>query len=175
MSNTERLVKIQRLLESRKIVSLREFLAVLEVSRATFRRDLDYLRDRLGLPVVWDAEAGGYRIEVKEGEQQSHNFPDFWLNDREIIGLLIAIQVLSELEPEVVIGEQIKPLRERLERLLEQEKFSSADIRQRIHISKVGSRQPVTKNFQISVYALMKHKRLFIRHFNRSGKKSWKR
>ncbi len=41
---------------------------MLEVSRATFRRDLDYLRERLGVPVSWDADAGGYRIEAQAGD-----------------------------------------------------------------------------------------------------------
>lgn len=64
MSNTERLLKIQRILETGTAVSTQDFLSVLEVSRATFRRDLDFLRDRLGVPVVWDTDACGYRIEV---------------------------------------------------------------------------------------------------------------
>jgi len=65
ISNTERLFKIQRMLEAGKVVTAQDFLSALEVSRATFRRDLDYLRERLGVPVVWDADAGGYRLEYK--------------------------------------------------------------------------------------------------------------
>lgn len=167
MSNTERLLKIQRTLEGGKAVSANDFLRILEVSRATFRRDLDYLRDRLGVPVIWDADAGGYRIEVKEGDSRTQSIPGFWLNDKEIIGLLTVIQLLDEFEPETLIGEQIKPLRERLERLLEQGKFSSSDIRRRIHISRVGSRQLSTNHFQVIAHALMKHKRLTIKHFRR--------
>jgi predicted DNA-binding transcriptional regulator YafY len=73
ISNTERLLKIQRVLETGKLVSTQDFLSLLEVSRATFRRDLDYLRDRLGVPVVWDAEAGGYRLELKEGDSKTQS------------------------------------------------------------------------------------------------------
>ena len=175
MSNTERLLKIQRILETGTVVSTQDFLSVLEVSRATFRRDLDFLRDRLGVPVVWDTDACGYRIEVKEGDSKAHNLPGFWLNDKEIIGLLTVIQVLDEFEPETLIGEKIKPLRDRLERLLEQDKFSSDDIRRRIHISRVGGRKPSAKHFQVIAYALMKHKRLCIQHFSRLNSQTTER
>ena len=167
MSSTERLLKIQRILETGKVVSARDFLGRLEVSRATFRRDLDYLRDRLGIPIVWDAEAGGYRLEQVVGEARTQSVPGFWLNDKEIIGLLTVIHVFDELEPETLIGEQIKPLRERLEGLLEQGKFSAADIRRRIHMSRVGSRRSAIPYFQVIAHALMKHRRLLIRHFGR--------
>ena len=77
------------------------------------------------------------------------------------------MQVLDEFEPETLIGEKIKPLRERLERLLEQAKFSPDDIRRRIRISRVGSRKSSAKHLQVIAYALMKHKRLFAQHFSR--------
>jgi len=32
-------------------------LETLEVSRATFKRDIEYMRDRLNYPIVWDREA----------------------------------------------------------------------------------------------------------------------
>jgi predicted DNA-binding transcriptional regulator YafY len=167
MSNTERLLKIQRIFESGKVMSAHDFLDTLEISRATFRRDLDYLRDRLGVPIVWDAAAGGYRIDQSPSEVRVHSVPGFWLNDKEIIGLLTVMQMLDELEAETLIGDQIGPLRERLEGLLEQGKFSVADIRRRIRVSHVGSRQSATQHFQVVAHALMKHRRLFIRHFAR--------
>jgi len=55
MGRAERLYAIDRLLRERGGLGLDEFLAALEVSRATFRRDLDYLRDRLHAPIIWDA------------------------------------------------------------------------------------------------------------------------
>lgn len=52
MGRTERLYTIQRLLNSQQAVPLSRFLETLEVSKATFKRDLEYLRDRLGAPIV---------------------------------------------------------------------------------------------------------------------------
>ena len=47
MDRTERFYKIQRLLTERRVVPRDVFLENLSVSRATFKRDLEYLRDRI--------------------------------------------------------------------------------------------------------------------------------
>ena len=60
MDRTERFYKIQQLLSDRQMVTTEQFLKELEISRATFRRDLEYMRDRLGAPIEWDADLGGY-------------------------------------------------------------------------------------------------------------------
>jgi len=62
MDTTERYYKIDQTLRNRGVVSARDFLAVLEVSPATFKRDLQYLRDRLYAPIIWDQEKRGYRF-----------------------------------------------------------------------------------------------------------------
>ena len=67
MDRTERLYRIDRLLNDRKVVPIGEFLDELEVSLATFKRDLEYLRDRFNAPVVWDRDAGGYRFDKQGG------------------------------------------------------------------------------------------------------------
>jgi len=63
MNRTERFYKIQELLRHRRIVPKGVFLEELEVSPATFKRDLEYLRDRFSMPIIWDREAGGYRLD----------------------------------------------------------------------------------------------------------------
>ena len=70
MDRTERFYKIQRLLTERKVVSRDVFLENLSVSRATFKRDLEYLRDRIRMPIVWDRAKGGYRID--ENDPDAH-------------------------------------------------------------------------------------------------------
>ena len=63
MGRPERLYAIDRLLKQHGALTLEEFIAELEVSRATFRRDLDYLRERLHSPILWDAVIKGVRFE----------------------------------------------------------------------------------------------------------------
>ena len=61
MSEVIRLYKYQALLSSRRALSRAEFMDLLEVSPATFKRDLAKLRDQLGIPIEYDRDAGGYR------------------------------------------------------------------------------------------------------------------
>lgn len=65
VNRTERLQLIDQLLHERRAVPLALFLYTLSVSRATFKCDLEYLRERLHAPIVWDREAGGYRFAYK--------------------------------------------------------------------------------------------------------------
>ena len=61
MNRTERFYRIDQLLHEHRVVPLALFLDEMEISRATFKRDIEYLRDRLHAPIVWDRAAGGYR------------------------------------------------------------------------------------------------------------------
>jgi predicted DNA-binding transcriptional regulator YafY len=63
MDRTERFYKITQLLEARDAVPREELLDELGVSLATFKRDLEYMRDRLHAPIIWDAEKRGYRLD----------------------------------------------------------------------------------------------------------------
>ncbi|HNQ76889.1 MAG TPA: DeoR family transcriptional regulator, partial [Pseudothauera hydrothermalis] len=50
MNRTERFYRIDQMLAERRVVPLESFLEALEISRATFKRDLEYMRERnLGL------------------------------------------------------------------------------------------------------------------------------
>jgi hypothetical protein len=59
MDRTERFYKIEQLIRARGSVSFAELIATLEVSPATLKRDLQYLRDRMGAPIEYDASSNG--------------------------------------------------------------------------------------------------------------------
>ena len=63
MDRTERFYKIDQLLQARGRVKVGEFLDELGVSLATFKRDLEYMRERLNAPIVWDRDASAYRFD----------------------------------------------------------------------------------------------------------------
>ena len=63
MDRTERFYKIDQLLQERQAVPLEAIIEAHGVSRATVVRDLEYLRDRLAAPIVWDRAQRGYRYD----------------------------------------------------------------------------------------------------------------
>ena len=60
MSKTERIYRLNRLLQNRRVISRRELQEALEVSPATLTRDIEFMRDQLGLPLAYDRGAHGY-------------------------------------------------------------------------------------------------------------------
>lgn len=170
MDRTERFYKIQQLLSDRQSVSTDQFLNELEISRATFRRDLEYMRDRLGAPIEWDADLGGYVLKSVAGEAGTA-LPGLWLNEIEIHALLSVIELLKGIEPEGLIGSQINPIRERLERLLEKGDYSAKEVSRRIRVASLAKRVTSTKFFQLVAHALLARKRLHIKHYGRQDSK----
>lgn len=168
MNRTERLYKIQSLLSGKRAVPMASFLKVLEVSRATFRRDLEYLRDRLGAPIVWDREAEGYRLESgKDGESPSA-LPGLWLNDREILALLSMLEMLSTLEPNSLIGQQIAPIRKRLRDLLESSCVDADELASRVKILPIATRPVDQEIFGAIADALQTRRRIDIAHLSKA-------
>lgn len=166
MDRTERFYKIQKMLGDRKLVTTEQFLKELEISRATFRRDLEYLRDRLGAPIEWDAELGGYQLQNIPGESLSA-LPGLWLNEFEIHSLLSVIELLRSIDPEGLIGSQVNPIRGRLEKLLEKGDYSAREVARRIRITTIARRNTPTQFFEIVAHALLARKRLQITHLGR--------
>ena len=62
MDRTERFYRIELLIKSRQGVSFDELLTELEVSPATLKRDLQYLRDRMDAPIVYARDENVYRF-----------------------------------------------------------------------------------------------------------------
>lgn len=165
MNRTERLYKIQRLLESQRIVHINEFLRVLEVSRATFRRDLEYLRDRLSAPILWDRENNGYTLDRKS--KVSNPLPGLWFTESEVHALLTILQLLAELKLNELVGHQIQSLQERLNGILEKGCADREELTGRVKILTVARRNIDNHHFQTIASALMRRQRLEIHHLSR--------
>jgi predicted DNA-binding transcriptional regulator YafY len=165
MDRTERFYRIDRLLRSHRIVPLERFLEDLSISRATFKRDLEYMRDRLNAPIEWDREAGGYRL--LSDRHAAYQLPGVWFNDSEILALLTMEKLLEEIEPGV-LGPRLEPLKERLSALLGSDEHSAAEVRSRIRILRMASRTKKIRHFEAVASALLKRRRLHLDYFVRS-------
>ena len=170
MDRTERFYRIQKMLTDRKLVTTDQFLEELEISRATFRRDLEYLRDRLGAPILWDAQQNGCRLDISSDETLT-TLPGLWLNEFEIHSLLSMIELLKNIDPVGIVGSQINPIRERIEKLLERGDYSAREVSRRIRVTTLAKRNTPTKFFELVAHALLSRKRLFITHYGRQDGK----
>ncbi|MBX9849629.1 MAG: WYL domain-containing protein [Rhodocyclaceae bacterium] len=170
MNQTERLYKIEQLLHDRKVASFAVLQETLEVSRATLKRDLQFLRDRLNAPIIYDREAAGYRFDVPDRYAPKHQLPGLWFNASEIHALLMMQQLLEEVQPGL-LGPHIAPLQTRLQSLLgsaSDQNDAPAEIARRVRILHAQKRKSELHHFEVIASTLLKRKRLNIRHFNRS-------
>lgn len=58
----ERIARIYAVLSAGVIKNCVQFAAEFEVSTRTVKRDLDFMRDRLRLPIEYDAQRYGFRL-----------------------------------------------------------------------------------------------------------------
>jgi predicted DNA-binding transcriptional regulator YafY len=128
------------------------------VSRATFKRDLEYLRDRLNAPIVWDREAWGYRYETAPASGQ-HALPGLWFNASEAHALLLMQAMLSELQP-TWLKSHIAPLRARLRAVLESGQHSAEEVERRFRLISVAARPVEDRHFEVVAAALLKRQKL---------------
>jgi len=168
MDRTERLYRINQLLEARRVVPFHVFEEELEVSPATLKRDLEYLRSRLHAPIVWDRAQRGYRYEEQKGRQAGPRFelPGLWFNDTEAHALLAMQHLLEGIQPGL-LAESIAPLKAQIAALLDSAGHTTAEIRKRIKLLPMGRRSVPAKEFETIAKAVLTRKRLRITHYNR--------
>jgi predicted DNA-binding transcriptional regulator YafY len=166
MNRTERFYRIDQLLHERRVVPLEIFLDKLTISRATFKRDMEYLRDRLNAPIVWDREAGGYRFETAPATGPAYELPGLWLNAGELYALLAAHRLLADIEPGILAA-QLKPLQSRLEALLDGGGHAAGDVLHRVRLLSINRRSVEPRFFTDIALALMERRRIEIDAWNR--------
>ncbi|HEX6138017.1 MAG TPA: WYL domain-containing protein [Casimicrobiaceae bacterium] len=168
MDRTERFYRIDQLLQERDVVSRDVFLDVLEVSLATFKRDLEYMRDRLNAPVIWDADAGGYRYGKAPRTGPRYALPGLWFNEAEAFALVMMEHLLASLDHGGLIGPHIAPLRARLTAILGIGEASAADVRKRIRLLAFAPRKLPLEHFEEIGRATLKRLRIHIVYYARS-------
>ena len=166
MTKVARVYKIEMLIRNRGHVSFQALLDELEVSPATLKRDLEYLRDQLGAPIEYDRFSNGYRLGA-EARGQKHELPGLWFSERELYSLLMAHQLLSELDSDGVISRHLQPLLDRIHQMLGTGEAEAKELLKRVKI--IGSvKRPVSSQFfELVGEALLKRRRLHMRYLTR--------
>lgn len=166
MSINERIYKIDQALNERNFITFQELMDRLEVSKATLKRDLAYMRDRLNAPIIFDRELGGYRLDKQLGNLK-YELPGLWFNADEIFALLTMQHLLNNLDSGGILSPHIKPLNSRLTELLGATNDPLDQLQKRIKIETIGSRKFNLEHFQAIGSSLLKRKQLHIDYLGR--------
>ena len=103
-----RMLQIHEHLQTGRRTNCRTLASALEVSPRTIQRDIDFMRDQLGLPVDYDVAAHGfyYTREVVQ-------FPTMKISEGELVALAVARKALTQYRG----TPYEKPLRDAFEKL----------------------------------------------------------
>lgn len=171
MSEIERYYAYQTLFSGRRAIPKSEILKKLEISSATFKRDLTMFRDRLNTPIIYDRDLGGYKLENPDALQQ---LPGLWFSQEEALALMTIQTMIGQLEPGL-LGPKLKPLQTRLNKILETQGADAKTLSQRIRVVHAGKRRLPLKSFELVAKATVDRKQIEIIHLNRQTGESIKR
>ncbi len=172
MSSADRLYKIDSLIRSRGCVSFANLRAELEVSPATLKRDLEFLRSRVGAPIEYDRSANGYRFGAGAGTAYAgarHELPGLWFDEAELYSLLMAHQLLAGVDEDGLLARHLQPMLDRIHHLLGSGQGSEAGLAlmQRVRIVSAQRRPVGGQHFQRVTQALLQRSRLHLRYLTR--------
>jgi predicted DNA-binding transcriptional regulator YafY len=174
VDRTERFYKIDHLIRERGTVTTREFMHELEVSLATLKRDLEYMKSRNHAPIEWDRDAGGYRFLEADPAAPKYELPGLWFSPAEAQALLTMEHLLEGLEPSL-LGGHVQVLKSRLTALLSTGDRSAEEVRARIRVIPFGARRHQPKHFKLVASAVLGRSRLDIAYWNRAKDETTRR
>lgn len=163
MSETDRLYRYKTLLSHRRAMSAQDLMDAQEISLATFKRDIAKLRDRLGTPVVFDKDLGGYRLDA---DPDSTELPGLWFSQDEILALMTIQHMIEQLDPGL-LGPKLKPFRKRLDDMLTRQGLDPQELTQRVRAVHAGKRRMQLAAFETIAKATFERKQVKIVHTNR--------
>jgi len=179
MDRTERFYRIELLIKSRQGVSFDELLAELEVSPATLKRDLQYLRDRMDAPIVYARDENVYRFadgaaaaanggpSARPGSK-THELPGVWFSEKELHALLTMHQLIAGLDDGGVLGRHLQPLLDKLHGMLGASGDEAQALMRRVRIVNPAKRAVASRWFEEAVSAVLNRRRLLIGYYTRS-------
>jgi len=170
VDRTERFYKIEMLIRHRGCVSFAVLLEELAVSRATLKRDLEYLRSRMDAPIVYDRFANGYKFDAAQPgsrAQVQHELPGVWFSEREIHALLTMHQLIQGLDEGGMLARHLQPLLDKLHGMLGTSEREAHELMKRVKIVTPARRPVGGRIFELAGGALMQRRRIEMTYYTR--------
>jgi len=177
MDRTERFYKIELLIRTRASVPFADLMDELGVSRATLKRDLEYLRERLDAPIVYDRFSNGYRFspDARDARQVKHELPGLWFSEGEIHALLTMHQLIGGLDEGGVLARHLQPLLDKLYGMLGTSDAEARELVKRIKVMSPARRPVAPKHFELIGGALTRRQRVHLHYWVRSRREMTER
>jgi predicted DNA-binding transcriptional regulator YafY len=177
MDRTERFYKIELMIRNRGSVPFADLMEELGVSRATLKRDLEYLRSRMDAPIVYDRFSNGYQLQAdtRDARQVKHELPGVWFSEREIHALLTMHQLIQGLDEGGVLARHLQPLLDKLHGMLGADEGEAQQLMKRVKIVSPARRPVAPRHFELIGSALMRRQRVQLSYWVRSRQEQTER
>ena len=172
INQLDRIYQLERLLRSRQALGRDSLLQELEISRATLKRYLELLQDRMNVPVVYDRYSNTYSIsqppDKARASTERQELPGVWFNQKEIIALLTMYQVIAGLDAAGMLQRHLQPILQRLTAMLGSTHMKAQELQRRVCIIGAARREVPSRFFELVGLALTQRRRLQVTYFTRS-------
>jgi proteasome accessory factor C len=167
MRQLEDLSHLNRLFAShREPLTLTTICDQLECSPATAKRRIRDLRERWSKPIVFDHDAGGYRVDAGASVHPGHELPGLWLTEAELTALLTMDALLAGLGSDL-LDRQLAPFRERIAKILRTTGVQADEVARRIRILSMATRPVDSQVFGVCADAVLGRRRLEVHYTGR--------
>ena len=175
MGDMERLHRIKYLIQARKCVPTQDFLQELEISLATFKRDLEYLRSRMNANIVFSRSLGGYVFEDGNQAGEKIELPGLWFSEEEATALVITQTLLAGIDKGGILSAHLEPLQNIIDGILGGSETTANELRKRLKVFGMSTRKSSVQCFEVVGNALLKRKRLLITYYAKGSNETTER
>ena len=144
-------MRLHALLKAHQFPNCQKIAAELEVSAKTIQRDIDFMRDRLGLPIGYDAQNFGfYYTEAVTG------FPSIEVSEGEVTALFVAQKALAQYKGTPFERPLRSAFRKITDGLKDRVSFSWTDLDDVISFRSVGASPADLELFELVSQAVLR-------------------
>lgn len=136
MNQAERIYRVHRELSPGRKITFERLREALEVSAATLKRDIRYMREFMDAPIQSDRDGSGYWYDPAA---PAFELPGLWFNASELYALLASEQLLEAVQPGL-LGPSLGPLKQRIRSLLAQSGHPGDTVTRHIRLQPMGLR-----------------------------------
>ena len=133
MERSQRINRINALLQRPQGASMAQLQDELEVSRQTIARDLELMRDQMNAPIIWDRHSGSYRFGHSEEYGPSFMLPGVWVSPAQAYAFLTLNNMVEKMAPNL-LGPFLSPMRGTIKQMLGEGGFRLYGLDKKIQI-----------------------------------------
>ncbi len=172
MDKFDRIYAVHQALQSSRYPVSREKLEdILECTQSTVERTLSNMRIYLNAPIEYDRDKNGYYYETKSyniKNNENYELPGLWFNADELYALTVMQELLSKLQAGL-LDEQVKPLKNRIQKLLADKQTGTEQLNARLTFLHQTARKNNLPAFQKIASAVIQRKQLNIDYHARGS------